>query len=126
MPANLREIIRQGLFILDGAMGTQLIARGINVGTCNDYLNIECPDIISEIHHAYLQAGSNAVIANTFSANKFALARHGLEQEADRINKVGAQIARQAAGDDHYVLGDIGPTGDFLEPLRVGTDHPGS
>ena len=72
MPANLREKIRQGLFLLDGAMGTQLIARGISAGTCNDYLNIESADIISDIHRAYLQAGSDAVITNTFGANKFA------------------------------------------------------
>jgi len=114
---NLREKIKKSLFLLDGAMGTQLIARGINVGTCNDYLNIESPDIISEIHCAYLQAGSDAITTNTFSANQYALARHGLSEEAEQINKAGAQIARHVAGKEHYVLGDVGPTGDFLEPL---------
>jgi len=117
MPVYLREKIKKGLFVLDGAMGTQLIARGINVGTCNNYLNIESPEIISDIHLAYLQAGSDAVITNTFGANQYALARYGLPREAEQINKAGAQIARRAAGNEHYVLGDIGPTGDFLEPL---------
>lgn len=117
MPANLRERIHQGLFLLDGAMGTQLIARGINVGTCNDLLNIDSPEILSEIHNAYLCAGSNAVTTNTFGANQFALARHGLTTKVAEINLTGAKIARQAAGDECYVLGDIGPTGDFLEPL---------
>jgi 5-methyltetrahydrofolate--homocysteine methyltransferase len=117
MPDNLREKIKQDLFLLDGAMGTQLIARGISAGTCNDYLNIESPEIISDIHHAYLEAGSDAVITNTFGANKFALARHKLSEKVNEINKAGAQIARQAAGNEHFVLGDIGPTGDFLEPL---------
>ena len=117
MQMNLREKIKKSLFLLDGAMGTQLIARGINVGTCNDYLNIESPDIISEIHCAYLQAGSDAITTNTFSANQYALARHGLSEEAEQINKAGAQIARHVAGKEHYVLGDVGPTGDFLEPL---------
>lgn len=117
MPVNLREKINKDLFLLDGAMGTQLIARGINVGTCNDYLNIKSPDIISEIHCAYLQAGSDAVTTNTFSANKYTLARHGLTGETVQINKAGVKIARQAAGKEHYVFGDIGPTGDFLEPL---------
>jgi 5-methyltetrahydrofolate--homocysteine methyltransferase len=114
---GLKERIKQGRFLLDGAMGTQLIARGIEVGTCNDYLNVESPDIISDIHRAYLQAGSDAVIANTFGANKYALVRHGLAEEAAKINKAGAQIARRAAGEEKYVLGDIGPSGDFLEPL---------
>ena len=117
MPVNLRERIKKGLFLLDGAMGTQLIARGINVGTCNDYLNVEAPDIISEIHNAYLRAGSDAVTTNTFGSNELALRRHGHANEVEKINKAGAQIARRAVGQDNYVLGDIGPTGDFLEPL---------
>jgi len=114
---SLKERIKQGPFILDGAMGTQLITRGIQVGACNEYLNIDSADIISEIHRAYLLAGCDAVITNTFGANKYTLARHGFTEDAARINKAGAQIARQAAGEEKYVLGDIGPSGDFLEPL---------
>jgi len=114
---SLREKIKQGVFLLDGAMGTQLIAHGIEPGRCNDYLNIEQPDIIFEIHQSYFQAGSDAVITNTFGANKFALARHGLADKVDQINIAGAEIARRAAGKKKYVLGDIGPSGDFLKPL---------
>ena len=114
---SLREKIKQELFLLDGAMGTELIARGIEAGKCNDYLNIELPDVISDIHRSYFEAGSDAVITNTFGANKYALSRHGFAQETIRINKAGAQIARRAAGEEKYVLGDIGPSGDFLEPL---------
>ncbi len=114
---NLRERIQQGLFLLDGAMGTQLIARGLEAGKCNDYLNIESPDIIFDIHKAYFEAGSDAVLTNTFGANRYALARHGLAEEAIRINTAAGQIARRAAGDEYYVLGNIGPTGDFLQPL---------
>jgi methionine synthase I (cobalamin-dependent) len=114
---NLRERINKGLFLLDGAMGTQLIARGIELGRCYDYLNIEQPDTIFEIHRAYFQAGSDAVLTNTFGANKFALARHGLGDKVKEINTAAAKIARRAAEADKYVLGDIGPSGDFLEPL---------
>jgi 5-methyltetrahydrofolate--homocysteine methyltransferase len=114
---SLRERIKQGLFLLDGAMGTQLIARGIEVGKCSDYLNVELPDVVSDIHRSYFEAGSDAVITNTFGANKYALGRHGLAEEASKINSAGAQIARRAAGQEKYVLGDIGPSGDFLEPL---------
>ena len=114
---SLRDRIKQELFLLDGAMGTELIARGIEVGKCNDYLNIEQPDIISDIHLSYFEAGSDAVITNTFGANKYALRRHGFSEEVIKINKAGAQIARRAAGQERYVLGDIGPSGDFLEPL---------
>jgi 5-methyltetrahydrofolate--homocysteine methyltransferase len=114
---SLKERIKQGLLLLDGAMGTQLIARGIELGRCYDYLNIEQPDIIFEIHQAYFQAGSDAVLTNTFGANKFALARHELSDKVREINMAGAQIARKVTGEGKYVLGDIGPSGDFLKPL---------
>lgn len=117
---KLKERISKGSFLLDGAMGTQLLARGIEVGKCNDYLNIESPDIVFDIHQAYLQAGADAILTNTFGANKYALARHGLDKEVVRINTEGARIARQACSrtpNAEYVLGDIGPSGDFLQPL---------
>ncbi len=114
---NLRERIRHGLFLLDGAMGTQLIARGIEAGKCNDYLNVESPDIVFDIHRAYVEAGSDAIITNTFGSNKYALARHGFAEKSREINTAAAQIARRAAGEEKYVLGDIGPSGDFLQPL---------
>lgn len=114
---SLKDRITQGVFVLDGAMGTELFARGIEAGTCNDYLNIDSPDVILDIHRSYVQAGSDAVLTNTFGANKYALARHGLADKVAEINTAAAQIARRAAGDEKYVLGDIGPSGDFLEPL---------
>ena len=113
----MRERIRQGIFLLDGAMGTQLIARGVEAGRCNDYLNIDLPDTIFEIHRSYFQAGSDAVLTNTFGANKFALARYGFSDKVKEINTAAAKIARRAAGEQKYVLGDIGPSGGFLEPL---------
>ena len=116
---ELKKRIKQGVFFLDGAMGTQLAARGIEVGHCNDYQNIESPAIVEAIHQAYFNAGSDAVLTNTFGANKYTLARHGLADKVCEINKAGAQIARKAAGDKGYVLGDIGPCGDFLEPLGL-------
>jgi len=114
---NLRERIKQGLFLLDGAMGTELIARGIKAGTCNDYLNVESPDVILDIHRSYLKAGSDAILTNTFGANRLALARHGLNDKVEKINLAGAQIARKVVESKQYVLGDIGPSGDFLQPL---------
>ena len=114
---SLKERINGGIFLLDGAMGTQLIARGIEVGKCNDYLNVESPDVVSDIHRSYFEAGSDAVLTNTFGANKYTLGQHRLEDEAAKINSAGARIARKAGGQEKYVLGDIGPSGDFLEPL---------
>ncbi|HLB75205.1 MAG TPA: homocysteine S-methyltransferase family protein [Sedimentisphaerales bacterium] len=114
---SLRKRIERGVFLLDGAMGTQLFARGVEVGTCTDYLNVQSPDVVCEVHRAYLDAGSDAVLTNTFGANRYALGRHGLGGEVAAINRAGAEAARRAAGKEKCVLGDIGPSGDFLEPL---------
>lgn len=114
---SLKERITEGVFLLDGAMGTELFVRGIEAGRCNEYLNINSPELIFDIHRAYIEAGSDAVITNTFGANKYVLARHGFSDQVADINKAAAQIARKAAGDGKYVLGGLGPSGDFLEPL---------
>jgi 5-methyltetrahydrofolate--homocysteine methyltransferase len=116
---NLRTRIKTGVFVLDGAMGTQLIARGVEPGRCNDWLNVELPNMVLDVHKAYIDAGSDAILTNTFGANRYALGRHGCADKAFEINKAGAQVARKAAGQGRYVLGDIGPTGDFLEPLGM-------
>ncbi len=114
---DLRERMREGVFLLDGAMGTQLMARGVEPGTCHDLLNVKSPAIVLSVHRAYFDAGSDAVLTNTFGANRYTLARHGCAEKVSEINRAGAQVARKAAGEDRYVLGDLGPTGDFLEPL---------
>jgi 5-methyltetrahydrofolate--homocysteine methyltransferase len=117
---DLTEKLQQGLFFLDGAMGTQLIATGIKTGACNDLLNIESPQTVIDIHKAYLQAGSDAIITNTFSANPFTLAKHGQDEKAEQINLTGAQNARKAVEEtdpDKYVLGGLGPCGEFLPPV---------
>ena len=114
---NLEQKLAGGLFFLDGAMGTQLMAKGIGPGKCNEYLNVESPKIILDIHRSYFQAGSDAVLTNTFGANEITLARHNLADKVEQINRAAVKIARQAAGRDKFVMGDIGPCGDFLKPL---------
>jgi 5-methyltetrahydrofolate--homocysteine methyltransferase len=114
---NLKDRLRKGLFLLDGAMGTQLIGLGIEPGKCSELLNFESPGLVMRIHNSYLDAGSDAILTNTFGGNGITLARHRLESRIADLNTTGAQLARKAAGKDKYVLGDIGPSGDFLEPL---------
>ena len=116
---NLEQKLAGGLFFLDGAMGTQLMAKGIEPGKCNEYLNVESSKIILDIHRSYFQAGSDAVLTNTFGANEITLARHNLADKVEQINRAAVKIARQAAGRDKYVIGDIGPCGDFLKPLGI-------
>jgi 5-methyltetrahydrofolate--homocysteine methyltransferase len=117
----LKKRIKEGVLVLDGAMGTELFARGLEAGKCNDYANIESADIVRTVHSDYFEAGSDAVLTNTFGANKFALGLHGLSDKVEQINTAAAKIAREAAGEDRYVLGDIGPSGQFLPPLGTVT-----
>lgn len=113
----LKDRFEQGVFFLDGAMGTQLIEAGAPAGCCNEFLCIETPQIIETVHRDYLDAGVDAVITNTFGANSFVLKRHGHEKEAYAVNLAAAKLARDVAGSDLYVLGGFGPCGDFLQPL---------
>jgi len=114
---TLTERLKQGVFILDGAMGTQLFARCAKIGQCNEVLNVDQPAIVADVHTAYLAAGCDAVLTNTLGGTAIALDRHGAGDRALELNTAAAQLARSAAGPDKYVLGDIGPCGDFLEPL---------
>ncbi|HAL45454.1 MAG TPA: 5-methyltetrahydrofolate--homocysteine methyltransferase, partial [Phycisphaerales bacterium] len=85
----------------------------------------ESPRIISDIHLDYFKAGSEAVYTNTFGANEITLARHNLAEKTEAINAAGVKAAKEAAkiaGGDRYIIGDIGPCGDFLKPL--GTLEP--
>ncbi len=118
-PIALKDRLDQGVFFIDGAMGTQLIDAGAPAGCCNDYLSIESPEIVAAVHQKYLNAGVDAVITNTFGANGFVLKRHGHGEKVYEINLAAAKLAREVAGDDKFVLGGIGPCGDFLEPLGM-------
>lgn len=104
----LQELISEGI-LADGAMGTEIYSRGIFINRCYDALNFSNPEIIREIHRSYLEAGSRMLETNTFTANRLALAAHGLENQVADINRAGAKLARAVAGDRAYIAGSIGP-----------------
>lgn len=116
-PADLLEELGKRPLVCDGAMGTQLIARGLVPGTCGEKWNLDRPEEVEAIHRAYRQAGCDLIITNTFGGSEPALSRYGLADSLRDINRAGAQIASRAAGRDGWVLGDIGPSGTFLEPV---------
>jgi 5-methyltetrahydrofolate--homocysteine methyltransferase len=119
----LHRRIGKGTLLLDGAMGTQLFERGIEPGGCNEKLCLDRPEVVTAVHQAYLDAGCNSILTNSFGANAISLARHGVgADQIHSINVAAAQLARKAAGEDRYVFGDIGPTGDFLAPLGTLTE----
>jgi methionine synthase / methylenetetrahydrofolate reductase(NADPH) len=104
----------------DGAMGTLLHQRGISFEGCFDNVNLTNPALIAEIHHEYVEAGSDIIQTNTFGANRYKLARHGLENQLVHINQSGVELARriaQASSRTVLVAGDVGPLGVRLAPF---------
>ncbi len=102
--------------ILDGATGTQLMAMGKPEGVCGELWNIEHPEALTAIQSAYAKAGSNAVYAATFEANRHRLKAFGLENDVARINRQLVEITRNAVGPDVLVGGDMSITGLFIQP----------
>src|SRR5581483_1082866 len=105
-------------------MGTMLYARGVPLDACFDVLNLNEPKAVQSIHAEYIQAGSDLIETNTFGANRFKLAGHGLQNRVREINVRGAKLARdvrESMGRDVLVLGSIGPLGKYLAPLGTVT-----
>jgi homocysteine S-methyltransferase len=112
--------LAEGPLLCDGAMGTMLYARGVPLDACFDVLNESNGSLVQSIHTEYLSAGADLIETNTFGANRFKLAVHGLDARVREINRTGAKVARdvrESMGRDAFVLGSIGPLGKYLAPL---------
>jgi 5-methyltetrahydrofolate--homocysteine methyltransferase len=119
----LLETLQDRTLLGDGAMGTQLQIAGIKAGGCGEFWNLDQPEKVHEIQSRYSGSGSDCLISNTFGGSRFTLRRHGHAEQAYEINKAGAEVARQALGEEGWVLGDVGPFGDFLVPLGETTEE---
>lgn len=114
MDANRRQELLHRLqhgpvIIADGGMGTQLYHRGAPLDAVFEYLNLIDADLVSQVHHDYLEAGAELVETNTFGANSLRLSSFGLEGKTRQINLAGASLARAAAGTTRWVAGSVGP-----------------
>lgn len=119
-----RETLDERVLVCDGATGTMLYAKGIFLNRCFDDLNLTQPDLVAEIHQAYVRAGADIIETNTFGANRIKLSTFGLETRLHAINAQGARIARHAAREQAYVAGAIGPLGIRVEPWgKTGLDE---
>ena len=114
---SFRERLRNEVIVFDGGVGTYLYEKGIYINTCFDELNLTNPDLVAEVHRDYVNAGADVIETNTFGANRFKLAPHGLETKVYEINRRGAEIARKVAGETTFVAGSIGPLGVQIEPI---------
>ncbi len=102
--------------LFDGAMGTVLYQKGVFINRCFDELVLVQPDLIREVHQAYASAGAQILETNTFGANRTKLVAYGLGNQVVAINRRAAELAREAAGQERYVAGAVGPLGLRLEP----------
>jgi 5-methyltetrahydrofolate--homocysteine methyltransferase len=106
-------LTKKDLILLDGAMGTQQAERGAVMGGQS---TLSHPDKVLAIHKDYAQCGCHILITNTFAMNRIFIETHKVGVDVRAVNAAGAQLAKQAAGQDQYILGDMSSTGKLLEP----------
>jgi methionine synthase I (cobalamin-dependent) len=118
---KLEELLASEAYIvLDGAMGTMLMASGLENGASPEAWNLEHPDRIRAVHRRYIEAGSRVVLTNSFGGSRFRLQLHGLLDRVAEVNEAAARLARaeaDAAPHTVVVAGSMGPTGEMIAPL---------
>jgi homocysteine S-methyltransferase len=116
--AEFRHRVAGAPMLFDGATGTVLQGLGTGPGHSFDGLNLTAPEVVGAAHRAYVEAGADAIETNTFGANRFRLAEHGLADRVSEINAAAVAIAREAAAPDGvWVAGSVGPLGVVLAPI---------
>ena len=121
--STLRDALRQKILVLDGAMGTMIQAAGLRAEDfggaryegCNEYLTLTRPDVIREVHAAYLEAGADLISTNTFGCAPYVLGEYGLAERAYEIARAAARLAREVAG-TRFVVGAMGPGTRYYVP----------
>lgn len=117
MKKSLLEMLRARRLVCDGAMGTQLMLAGLANGDCGEAWNLTHPERVLSIQRAYVEAGADCLITNTFGGSRLMLKRHNHAEHLLAINQAGVRLARAAfGGREGFVLGDLGPLGAILEP----------
>ena len=106
--------------LVDGAMGTELFARGLTAGDPPEMWNIDMPDAVIDVHKGYIKAGSDIILTNSFGGTSFRLKLHNLQDRVFELNKAAAEVGRAAADSsdrDIVVAGSMGPSGELLVPM---------
>jgi 5-methyltetrahydrofolate--homocysteine methyltransferase len=118
MELTLRQTLQaRKILIADGATGTMLMAAGLPAGSAPEMWNVERPEQIIALHRAYLEAGSQIILTNTFGGSRIKLDKFGLGERVRELNLAAAGLAKQASQGQAYVAGDIGPSGELMQPM---------
>jgi len=123
MKPVLQELMEHAPVVTDGAIGTQLMTRGLMPGECPDSWNISHPAELEGVTRGYVEAGSEIILTNTFRANRVALDAYNLADHLEDINLAGVEIARRVASGCAYVFASIGPSGKMLMNGEVSEDE---
>ena len=107
----------RGVLVSDGAWGTELARAGLGAGTAPELWNVERPQAVEAVARAYVEAGSQIILTNTFGGNRWKLDKSGLVARTAELNERGTAISKRAAGEAALVFASIGPTGEFMAPL---------
>ena len=120
---GINALLQRRGVLLDGGMGSSLIAQGLTAGGCTELWNLQHPDQVRAVHEGFLRAGSDVVQTNSFGGNAVGLSRHGAEDRLLELNMAAARIAQQAVQvvGHGVVAGNIGPTGLFRPPVGTAT-----
>ena len=116
---DLYAALAAGTLTSDGAMGTMLQERGLTDGGAPELWNVDHADVVEGILEEYAAAGAQLLTTNTFGGSRPRLQMHGLEDRVHELNRAGAAVARRVA-DRHpgtWVMGDVGPSGELMEPM---------
>ena len=114
MNPMLASILAHGPVLTDGAIGTQLQARGLEPGQCPDEWNLARPAEVESVQRSYVEAGSEIILTNTFRSNRLALDGAGLAAKIEPLNLAAVEIARRAVSGRAAVFGCLGPTGKMV------------
>ena len=113
-----------GTFILDGGWGTQLQLRGLAIGEHPDLWNLSHPNKVQEVAAAYIQAGCDIILTNTFGSNRILLAKHGAEEKVAELNRAGVRLSKEIAQkQNRRVFASVGPSGVMLMSGTVTPDE---
>lgn len=118
MPEPILTALQDRVILADGGMSMQIYQQGFFVNRCYDQLNVISPEVIAGIHQSFVKAGADLLTANTFGANRIMLNGFGLVDKVDEINRRGVELAREAAGDDLYAAGSIGPISQSIDDAQ--------
>lgn len=117
MMTKLRKALAEEILLADGALGTLLVTRGAEPATAKSSLNLSAPELVSEVHEDYVDAGVRVLTTNTWDANRVKLREHDWADSLEKINRAGVRLARAASAGEHtFVAGSVGPLGAMVKP----------